>query len=487
MPLELIRNDITDLQVDAVVNAANSRLQRGGGVCGAIFARADAEKLQKACDRIGFCPVGDAVITPSFGLKAPFIIHTAGPVWQGGAHGEEALLRSCYRSSLDIALAHGLRTVAFPLLSSGIFGYPKQQALSAAVSAIGDWLLNTDTDMTVYLVLYDKTAFDLGSTLHARVRAFIDERYVEEHAFLRRNRPEEIARQLADTDAETDDTEIIFDDVSSESAGDADDLDIFGKTFEFDLDIPYNPNPDGAHDVDAGFGPEGLFTEESALAAKRITDEDLLGFTDGDVTYAESDSDEEDDLSGGDMFSKSEWDCFSGDEFLTDGEDVSDQSAPPADPPAAAVPDESLRPRNAKLFFRPAATASAPSPRSLEDLLNQSAETFPQMLFRLIDERGMSDPEVYKRANLDRKLFSKIRSNPNYQPAKSTVLALSVSLRLNIDQTTDLLRRAGYALSPSSPSDLIVEYFIREEIYNIHELNETLFAFKQKLLGAQAG
>ena len=464
MPLELIRNDITDLQVDAVVNAANSRLQRGGGVCGAIFARADAEKLQKACDRIGFCPVGDAVITPSFGLKAPFIIHTAGPVWQGGAHGEEALLRSCYRSSLDIALAHGLRTVAFPLLSSGIFGYPKQQALSAAVSAIGDWLLNTDTDMTVYLVLYDKTAFDLGSTLHARVRAFIDEHYIEEHAFLRRNAPEEIARQLGDMDTESDRMTI-------DAVGAPGEDDLSSKDFDFGK----ARSTGGLSEADAFIGPDEFFRKEYAESARRPSD------TGSGVT------EEDDDLCKGDK-------SFLSDEYLPD-EDYDlfksgrPKAASSAPSPAAAPskPSEKYSPEFARCSVWPDCDSLVLPPRSLDDLLNQAAETFPQMLFRLIDERGMSDPEVYKRANLDRKLFSKIRSNPNYQPAKSTVLALSISLRLNIDQTTDLLRRAGYALSPSSPSDLIVEYFIREELYNIHELNEPLFAFKQKLLGAQAG
>ena len=123
--------------------------------------------------------------------------------------------------------------------------------------------------------------------------------------------------------------------------------------------------------------------------------------------------------------------------------------------------------------------------RPLEDVLAQASETFSQMLFRLIDERGLTDPQVYKRANLDRKLFSKIRSNPDYQPGKNTVLALAIALQLNLDQTADLLRRAGFALSPGSRSDLIIEFFIREGQYSIYAINEALFAFEQKPLGAQ--
>lgn len=345
MPLELIRNDITLMDVDAVVNATNSRLQQGGGVCGAIFSRADSRKLQKACDDIGFCPPGQAVLTESYGLRAPYIIHTVGPVYQDGLHGEENLLRSCYSRSLDLARSHSLSSVAFPLISSGIYGYPRAQALSTAVSAIGEWLMETDTDMQVYLVLFDRNSFDLGSALYAGVQAFIDENYVSAHFSPRRNAALEIEEQIAYT-------------------------------------APCS-EPD--------------FSSEAPM-------------------------------------------------------------------PAAAP---------------------CPKPRRLEDLLAQAGESFSEMLLRLIDERGLTDPEVYKRANLDRKLFSKIRSNPAYQPGKNTVLALSISLRLNLDQTTDLLRRAGYALSPSSRSDLIVEYFILGQNYDIHTVNETLFAFGEKTLGAQ--
>lgn len=362
MPFELIRSDITTMRVDAVVNAANSRLQRGGGVCGTIFSKADGAQLQAACNEIGFCAVGDAVLTPSFGLPAPYVIHAVGPIWQGGAHREEELLRSAYAKSLDAARKHGLRSIAFPLISSGICGYPKRQALSVAVSAIGDWLMKEEYDMQAYLVLFDRAAFELGGTLHSRVRAFIDERYVEEHAAFRRNAPMEIARQMEYMDA--------------------------------------------AVDAQADF-------ESEACAAP------------------------------------------SADDFA----------------PAPSAPSFSAPLRPAK--------------RSLEDVLKQAGESFSEMLFRLIDERGLTDPEVYKRANLDRKLFSKIRSNPAYQPGKNTVLALSIALELNLDQTTDLLRRAGFALSPSSKADLIVEYFIRERQYSIHKINETLFAFDQKLLGAQ--
>lgn len=168
MPLRLIQGDITFMQTDAIVNAANSRLQRGGGVCGAIFARADGEALQAACDEIGFCPTGEAVLTSSCGLNAPFVIHAVGPIWQGGNHQEAELLRSAYIHSLDAAERNLLHSIAFPLISSGIYGFPLQQAISIALSAIEDWLTAHSADMQVYLVLFDRTAFELSCALHAQ-------------------------------------------------------------------------------------------------------------------------------------------------------------------------------------------------------------------------------------------------------------------------------------------------------------------------------
>lgn len=330
MPMEIVRNDITRMKVDAVVCASNTELKMGGGVSGAIFAAAGAEKLKAECGRIGGCGIGEAVITKGFGLPARYIIHTAGPVWMGGGCGEEELLRSCYTSSLSIALKNGCRSIAFPLIASGIYGYPKDKALQAAISAIGGFLM--EHELEVYLVVYDRKAFALSEKLFTAVTRYIDDNYVDERFESRRSREAEY--------------------------------------------------------IQSNFN-----CCEYEIAAPEL------------------------------------------------------------------------------------------KKRSLEDLVEQLDETFSESVLRLIDEKGMTDVEVYKKANIDRKLFSKLRSAKEYKPSKNTALALAVALGLNLDETRDLLGRAGFALSHSSKSDIIVEFFIREGCYNVFELNETLFAFDQELLG----
>lgn len=331
MPLQIIRNDITKMDVDVIVNAANSALKMGGGVCGAIFRAAGEKELQAECDSIGGCETGNAVITKGYKLPAKHIIHTVGPVWNGGKNNEEKLLRSCYIKSLNLAKEHKLESIAFPLISSGIYGYPKAEAFKVAVTAIQDFLL--ENEMMVYLIVFDKAAVEISEKLYASIEKYIDDKYVDEKAEIRENR---------------------------------------------------------------------LQVEDAAI------------------------------------------------HYMV--------SAP-------------------KLIKSPK------DKKSLEDIVSQLDETFSEMLLRLIDEKEMTDVETYKKANIDRKLFSKIRTDKFYRPRKTTALALCIALELNIDQTKDLLARAGYALSPSSKFDLIVEYFIEQGIYNIFEINEALFAFEENLLG----
>jgi len=155
MPVFTVRGDLTKMPVDAVVNAANEALAMGGGVCGAIFRAAGPEKMAAACAAIGRCETGRAVLTEGFGLPAKYVIHTVGPVWHGGDRGEEAQLRACYRACMALAAERGFRTVAFPLISAGIYGYPKEQAYGAAVTELTSFLLETGADITAYVVLFE--------------------------------------------------------------------------------------------------------------------------------------------------------------------------------------------------------------------------------------------------------------------------------------------------------------------------------------------
>ncbi len=330
MPFNIIRNDITKVKAEAIVNAANSALLAGGGVCGAIFTAAGIEKLQAECNRIGHCDIGCAVITNGYALPAKYVIHTVGPVYGQNPKEEVNQLYSCYKSSLNLAKEKGIKSIAFPLISSGIYGYPKTEALRIATTAIKDFL--SDNEMDISLVVYDRKAFEISNKLFEKVQSYIDETLVVT----------ECRREL------------------------------------------------------------------NVCESKMLSDT-----------------------------------CF--------------DALPKASAPLSAK-------------------------RSLKDLVDKDVETFSQMLLRMIDEKGMTDVEVYKRANIDRKLFSKIRGK-NYTPRKHTVIALAISLKLSLDETEDLLKRAGYALSECNKFDVIIEYFIENKEYDIFEINEALFYFEQQLLG----
>lgn len=321
------------MHVDAIVNAANNSLLGGGGVDGAIH-RAAGKKLLEECRTLNGCETGEAKSTGGYDLPAKYVIHTVGPVWHGGNYGEEALLRSCYRNSLALAEKLSCESVAFPLISAGVYGYPPKDAIAVACSEIEGFL--ESHDMTVCLVIFDRRSFVVGSELLGPVAEYVDENYVrahEDNRFFKAQRRKQAAGALP--------------------------------------------------------------------------------------VYA------------------------------------------------------------AREAFCDSCAAS-----SLEETLRSMDEGFSRNLLRRIDASGMTDAECYKRANIDRKLFSKIRSDENYRPSKPTVLAFAVALRLDLDGTNDLLRRAGFALSHSSKFDVIVEYFIKNKIYDIYRINEALFAFDQSLLGS---
>ena len=345
MPFAIVRNDITKMQVDAIVNSANPRAIVGGGVDRAIHQAAGAELLA-ARKKIGDIPTGTATITPAYRLHARYVIHTVGPVWQDGSHGERELLSRAYQNSLRLAAERDCSSIAFPLLSAGVFGCPSEIAIATAVQAIRDFL--QEHDMDVYLVVFDRKSFKISDTLFDDVQSYLDERYVAE---------------LLDEEYRGDDRD------------------------------------------------------------RRI------------AAYHEA-------------------------AYLDAAEACVSEAAP--------------------MFAAKDADAGA---RSLEHLLDDIDDTFSETMLRLIDIKGKSDPEIYKRANVDRKHFSKIRNNPAYQPSKNTALTFAVALELDLDETRDFIGRAGYALSRSSKMDVIVEYFIERKEYDIFTINETLFAFQQPLLG----
>lgn len=338
MPLEIVRNDITNMRVDAIVNAAKESLLGGGGVDGCIHRAAGPELLAE-CRMLGGCKTGDAKVTKAYHLPCKYVIHTVGPVWQGGKHGEREKLVSCYRTSLALAKEHGCETVAFPLISSDIFGYPKDQALRVAVDTIGEFLM--ENDMTVYIVIFDRAAYQISGKLFADIAEYIDDHYVDEHTDSRRERLYRLQR---------------------------------------------------------------LEMEERRVCEK---------------------------------------------------------SAAPCAPMAVGAVSGSL-----------------------DNLLTNLDAGFSETLLKLIDRTGKKDSEIYKKANVDRKLFSKIRNNPNYKPSKATAIAFAIALELNLDETKDFIARAGFALSHSNKFDVIIEYFIKQKKYDIFEINEALFAFDQSLLGA---
>lgn len=315
MPLTIVRQDITKMNVDAIVNAANTDLKMGGGVCGAIFRAAGERELQAACDQLAPIKTGEAAITPGFGLLARYVIHAAGPVYSfWHKRQSRELLRSSYIEALKLAAENGCESIAFPLISSGIYGYPKDEALEVARSAIEEYLRHHD--MEVYLAVFDKSSFLISEALLGDVESYIDQHYVDTHRVIR--------RQLLDV-------------------------------------------------------------EEDAL--RQV------------------------------------------------GSNLSALAPSMAAPMAMPV-------------------------QVLDDLMENLDEPFSDTLLKLIDKKGKTDVEVYKRANMDRKLFSKIRTGKGYTPKKPTILALAIALELTLPETDDLLERAGYALSHASKFDVIVEYFI---------------------------
>ncbi|MBR3611424.1 MAG: macro domain-containing protein [Oscillospiraceae bacterium] len=364
MPLLLVRNDITKMKCDAIVNAANNNLRGGGGVDGAI-RRAAGIGLLAECITLGKCETGKAKVTRGYRLPCKYVIHAVGPIWKDGEHGEEELLRSAYKESLAIALKKGCESIAFPLISAGAYGYPKDKAMKVAFDCFSEFLL--EHEMLIYLVIFDKESTALGEKLFPNIAKYIDDNYI------------------------------------------------------------------------------GI---KRVMAEKRRRDE---GFGNVSVPFD---------------FGNAKSEC---------AKNIFDSEVPKAVAPAAF----SSLPK----FHSSAKYDTVSLGDSLEEALSMIDESFSEMLLRKIDEKGMTDAQCYKKANIDRKLFSKIRSTPNYHPKKKTALAFAVALELSLPETEELLLKAGYSLTKSSRFDIIVEYHIKNGIYDIFRINEALFSFDEDLLG----
>lgn len=336
MPLQIIRQDITQMRVDAIVNTTNQEMVGYSGVDLAVHTLAGA-KLDEECAKLAPLGLGQAKITGGYCLPCKYVIHTSGPVWQGGMVGESSILRSCYIECLKLAVANKCRSLAFPLISAGTYGYPKDQVLKFAIRTITEFLL--DHELTVYICVFDRGSYTFSQKLFNDIRSFIDDDYVAE----------------------------------------------FKKT---------------------------------ARKANKSTRSAIQYCSDSELPSMSS---------------------------------------------MVCEPDKG---------------------GSLRDYLLGMDRSFQEMLFALIDKSGMTDVECYKRANVDKRIFSKIKSNKDYRPSKQTAVAFAISLKLDMETTQELLATAGMTLSKSNVFDLIIRYFIHHGVYDIFEINEALFEFDQVLLGS---
>lgn len=399
MPFTIERNDLASVSADAIVVAANEDLQITGGVGEAVAKAAGFTNVQEACNAIGHCPTGSAVATPAFDLPAKVIIHAVGPIWQGGSQNEVALLRDAYDAALSCAAENNAHSIALPLLSAGIYGFPADISLSVAQNAIHDYLDSHDTE--IRLMLFDRTALQAGLSSYDRIAEYIDDVYVDKQLDARKK-----ARR-------------------TETLSDAF-LTAAGTAYGALSASPSAVSPTAASPSAAILS--SLFS--SRKDTEKETSEDLEGADTQDSVEA----------------------VYEGP--LTENYNYEESLA-------REMPSKSS---------------------SLSDLLDSLDASFSTTLLALIDTKGMTDAQVYKRANMSRQLFSKIRSDTFYKPTKKTVLALAIALELDLSTTEDLLRRAGFALSHSNKADIIVEYFIKNNQFDIFEINATLYAFDQPIL-----
>ena len=353
MPFKIVRNDITKMNTEAIVNTANDQARVGTGCdCAVYNAAGYDELLAYRKERIGHVPEGEAFITPGFRLQARYIIHAVSPLYQDGNQEEENKLRSCYRNSLRLAKEHHIRSIAFPLISTGSFGYPKEEGMRIAIDEISAFLLRNE--MTIYLVVFDNTAVRLGEKIYPGLEAYIDQNYVE--------------------------------DKHTEEYG-----------------VPYCDAADLDH--------SDCLLSRTLFETSRRREKSASSIAE-ELEVEERGPDETE---------------------LAEFEELHESR--------------------------------------LEERMRHISDTFSQYLMYLIQVKKMENAEVYKRAIVDKKTFSKIKNNADYHPQKLTALCLCVGAKLSLDESRDLLARAGYALSPCDKTDIIFSYFIENGIYDMIELD----------------
>ncbi len=332
MPFQIVRNDITKVKADVIVNTANPKPVIGSGTDSAIYHAAGEDKLLAERKKIGNIARGNVMVTPAFDLPAKYIIHTVGPSWEDGNHGERDILHSCYAKSLALANMLKAKSIAFPLIATGVYGFPKDEALSIASEEISKFL--QDNEMKVILVVFDRTAFQLSKQLTDEINEYIDEHGVG------------LAKEME-------------------------------------------------------YGREGI---SDVRRRRRKAEMRRLQ----DINYLANLSTRIDAI-----------------------------------PPIVAAEHDYVSAIDVK-------------GKTLEEVLGDSGKTFQQKLFDLIMASGMDDKTIYRNSNMERKLYSSIRCRKDYQPKKKTVLALAIGLKLNMVSMVELLASAGFALSPSDKTDLIV-------------------------------
>ena len=357
MAFKIVRNNITKMNTDVIVNTANRNPIVGPGCDTAIYRAAGYQKLlDYRKEKIGTVEQGDAFVTPAFNLPAKYIIHAVSPLYHDCKHGEEEVLRNCYRKVLSLAKNLKVESIAFPLISSGGFGYPKEEAMRIAIDEIHAFLLEHSLD--IYLVVFDPESTRLADQIDSQLDEYIDEHYVDE----------QIKREW---------------DESSYKEG--------GMSLRMEAPLPM----EGAI---LGSAPPLEIPERRSLRKEKVFNPE-----------------EEKDY----------------------------------------LPDEDVEELEKKLDQR----------------MTHLSDTFAEYLLYLIKSKGLKNSEVYKKALVDKKLFSKIKNNPDYHPKKSTALCLCVGAKLSMDESKDLLARAGYALSPCDKTDIIFAFFLEHKIYDMIALD----------------